>query len=172
MADSSSDPNRNIKVAKEQELRNWTNDKVILANQWIDEESTQIARKLVRGGIYMCELGKNIGNEQGELRPVVVISNNLINTSSGNVNIVPLSKTLKKKFVVKEDGTREFLDIPRMKSHYFLKKSKYSFLMYDSAAMAEVSRAVSKVRISTHLGDISDSDLNKIIARVKWVYDL
>lgn len=161
-----------LKKEKEQALRDWTEDKILLANTWIDEEKTQIGRKLVRGGVYMCELGQNIGNEQGELRPVIVISNDLINTSSGNVNVVPLSKTLKKKAYRDKNGDLKFLDQPRLQSHYFLKKSKYSFLGFDSAAMTEVSRAVSKVRIKTHLGDISEDDLDRIITRVEWVYGI
>lgn len=162
-----------IKKEKEKAIRDWTEDKIAVANKWIDEEKIQMGRKLVRGGVYMCDLGENIGNEQGELRPVIVISNNLINTSSGNVNVVPLSKTLKKKFIRNDKGVIErYLDEPRLQSHYFLKKAKYTFLGFDSAAMAEVSRAVSKVRIKTHLGDLTEGDLNKIIKRVEWVYGI
>ncbi|WP_338782431.1 type II toxin-antitoxin system PemK/MazF family toxin [Metabacillus sp. FJAT-52054] len=166
-----------LKTEKEADIREWTERKIVVSKQWIEEEETQKGRNFIRGGIYMCELGENIGNEQGEVRPVIVISNDLINTTSGNVFIVPLTKNLKKK--VKRDGNRQvirdtngrvvYLDVPKMQSHYFLRKSKYDFLTHDSAAMTEVSRAVSKIRITTHLGTISDSDLEKISTRLEWV---
>jgi mRNA interferase MazF len=159
------------KIDKEKVLRTWTEEKIILSRQWIDDEQNQIKRQLKRGGVYMCELAENIGNEQGELRPVVVISNDIINNSSGNVVVVPLTKNLKKKFVI-EDGKKKFLNQPKHHSHYFLLKSKYQFLQFDSAAMTEVSRPVSKVRIKTHLGDISDGDLRKIVTRIEWVFGI
>ena len=169
-------------IEKEQEdkvknLQQWTTKKIELSEEWIEKEEQQIARNLVRGGIYMCELGENIGSEQGSLRPVVVISNDLINRSSGNIFVVPLTKTLKKKIQIgadkkpvrDKDGKIIFLNEPKMQSHYFLRKQKYTFLQHDSAAMCEVSRAVSKIRISTHLGNIESTDINKIETRLEWV---
>lgn len=163
--------------AKEDKIRTWTEEKVVTSKEWIENEETQIKRNLIRGGVYMCALGENIGSEQGELRPVIVISNDLINTSSGNVYIVPLTKNLKKK--IKKDSNRNvvrdgrgnlvFLDEPKLQSHYFLKKKKYNFLEHDSAAMAEVSRAVSKIRIKTHLGTLDTGDLKRISTRLEWV---
>lgn len=168
------------KAKKKTQIQAWTNDKIVFATDWIDNEGTQTKRNLIRGGIYMCELGENIGNEQGELRPVLVISNDMINTTSGNVYVIPLTKNLKKKpqkdaqrnIMRDEEGNILFLDEPKLKSHYFLKKSKYTFLGFDSAAMTEVSRAVSKIRIKTHLGNISNNDISKISTRLKWVLGL
>ncbi|PUB08192.1 type II toxin-antitoxin system PemK/MazF family toxin [Paenisporosarcina sp. OV554] len=166
-----------LKKEKEKKIRTWTEDKIVISKDWIEDERGQIGRNIIRGGVYMCALGENIGSEQGELRPVIVISNDLINTSSGNVYVVPLTKNLKRKVkkdterqVVRDkDGRIEYLDEPKLQSHYFLKTDKYDFLEYDSAAMAEVSRAVSKIRIKTHLGDLLPGDLKRISTRLEWV---
>lgn len=166
-----------LKEEKEKKIHAWSANKIVISKEWIEDEQGQIARNIIRGGVYMCALGENIGSEQGELRPVIVISNDLINTSSGNVYVVPLTKNLKKKVrkdakkqVVKDENGRVlYLDEPKLQSHYFLKKDKYNFLEYDSAAMAEVSRAVSKIRIKTHLGTLLTGDLQRISTRLEWV---
>lgn len=44
-----------------------------------------------RGEIWQCELGKNIGSEQNESRPVLIIQNDVNNKNSPNTLIVPLT---------------------------------------------------------------------------------
>ena len=117
------------KQAKEQALRDWTEEKVQLSNRWIDEEKKQKQRKLVQRGIYLCNLGENIGSEQNneatERRPVLVMSNNIINPNDPNVLVAPLSKNLETKKVKGKT-------VPRFGSQYFLYKKVYTFLDYDS----------------------------------------
>jgi len=84
------------KEKKEKALNAWNAVKIILAKEFIDDEKTQINRKPVKGSVHLCQLGENIGSEQGEERPVIIVSNDRINSTSPNVVIVPLSKTLKK----------------------------------------------------------------------------
>lgn len=59
--------------------------------------------------------------------------------------------------------------IPRFNSHYFLFKQKYSFLDSDSAVMTEALRSVSKIRLTKRLGEISEEDDKKVLAKLKWV---
>lgn len=53
-------------------------------------------RGTVQGGIYLCELGENVGSEQNSNieadRPVIVISNNLINSTASNIIVAPCQK--------------------------------------------------------------------------------
>lgn len=161
------------KKEKESALRTWIEQKVTLANHWIDDEKKQKGRGIIRGGIYMCELGENIGAEQGEYRPVLVVSNDLINSTSGNVTVIPLTKNLKKK--VKKDKSGKVIEVlnqPQYRSHYFLKINKYNFLEYNSAVLGEETKTVSKVRLGEHKGNIDSDDMDKIMIRVKWVLDL
>ncbi|MDQ0257956.1 mRNA interferase MazF [Evansella vedderi] len=161
------------KAEKESALRSWIETKVNLSNDWIDNEKTQSKRGIIRGGVYMCQLGENIGTEQGEHRPVLVVSNDLINSTSGNVSVIPLTKNLKKKVLRDKEGkVKEVLNKPQYRSHYFLLKRKYTFLEHDSAVLGEETKTVSKVRIGDHKGDISPGDLDKIITRVKWVFGI
>ncbi|WP_340395773.1 type II toxin-antitoxin system PemK/MazF family toxin, partial [Bacillus smithii] len=154
------------KTKKEKALRTWNEEKIQLAKDWIENEGEQKRRKIVQGGIYLCTLGENIGSEQntehGEQRPVIVLSNNMINPTAPNVLIAPLSKQLKTK------QNRKGLTVPKYNSHYFLYKNKYSFLNYDSAVKTEELRSVSKIRLNVLLGQVDDKDFKKILARLKW----
>lgn len=62
--------------------------------------------------------------------------------------------------------------MPRLATHYFLKKEVYPFLAQTSAVKVEELTTVNKVRLKQHIGNINDDDLNKIMNRVKWVFDL
>jgi len=154
---------------KEKALRDWTEEKVQLANTWIDKKTTQRTRKLVQRGVYWCTLGENVGSEQNtnkdEMRPVLVMSNNIINPGDPNVLVTPLSKNLETK-------VRRGQTVPKFGSQYFLYKKKYTFLDYNSAAMTEAIRSVSKVRIGSRLGQIEETDYKRILAKLKWTTGL
>lgn len=159
------EPMDKIKTAKEQALRAWGEDKINLAHRWIDDEKKQSGRNFVRGAIHKAELGENIGTEQGEYRPIIIISNDLINSTSGNVLVLPLTKSLKFKII---DGKK----VPKFRSNYFLFNEKYSFLEHDSAVLIQDARSISKVRIGGFKGILEVDDLKKIISRVKWVFGI
>ncbi|WP_309479441.1 type II toxin-antitoxin system PemK/MazF family toxin [Brevibacillus agri] len=163
------------KDQKERRINEWVPKKVKLAHDYIENEETQKKRGIVRGAVHLCQFGENIGSEQNEERPVIVISNDTINANSGNVLVIPLTKTLKKK--IGRNGkpiyTKDGMPIPRYDSHYFLFKKKYDFLTYDSAVKAEETTSVSKVRLTQHLGTVDDpNDLQRLEVRVKWVFSL
>lgn len=78
------------KVDKKAKLDEWHPKKIALANEWIENEQTQMKRPIIRGAIFTCELGENIGTEQNGERPVLILSNDRINRTSGNVKVAPL----------------------------------------------------------------------------------
>jgi mRNA interferase MazF len=163
-----------LKTKKTTLINTWNPIKENLSHQWIDEEEVQKAKGVVRGAVHYCLLGENIGNEQNEERPVIIVSRDLINSTSGNILVAPLSKTLKKKYkngrLVQTKGGKP---IPKFSSHVFLFKDKYTFLSYDSAVMTEEIKSVSKVRLKDHLGTITDKeDLNRLDVRIKWTFGL
>lgn len=155
------------KTVKESALRAWIEKKIEIAMDWIGNEQTQKDRKLKQGGVYMCMFGENIGAEINtdleEVRPVLVVSNDLINQTADNITIVPLTKHLKYR------RNRNGKKIPMYKSQYFLWKSEYSFLTYDSAVKGEEIKTISKIRISSKMGNINNDDLKKILSRLDWV---
>ena len=152
-------------VEKYKALLEWQMKKIDLSCDWIDNSQTQISRHPIQGAIHQCQLGENIGNEQGEHRPVLIVSNNTMNSTSGNVVIVPLTKSLKTKTV---NGRI----VPRYPTNYFLYTNNYSFLQHDSAVLANEVRSISKVRLGAHLGSIDQDDLEKVLARLKRVIGL
>lgn len=156
-----------LKSEKESALREWNEKKIEIAKEWIDTEKTQRARKLKQGAIYMCTFGQNIGAEINtdleETRPVLVVSNDLINQTADNITIVPLTKHLKYR------KNRKGQKMPMYRSQYFLFKSKYSFLTFDSAVKGEEVKTISKIRVGTKMGNIDDDDLKKVLARLDWV---
>lgn len=155
------------KAAKERALRSWNEKKIEIAKDWIGNEQTQRGRKLKQGAVYMCTFGENIGAEINtdleEVRPVLVVSNDLINQTADNITIVPLTKHLKYR------KNRNGQKIPMYRSQYFLFKSKYSFLTYDSAVKGEEMKTISKIRITSKMGNIDNDDVQKVLARLDWV---
>ncbi|GIP24465.1 MULTISPECIES: type II toxin-antitoxin system PemK/MazF family toxin [Paenibacillus] len=163
------------KALKEQQIMAWMPVKIKMAHHWIENEKKQLNRKMVRGAIHFCHFGENVGCEQNEERPVVIISNNTVNSTSGNVIVVPLTKNLKAKtnFKTKQPVlTRDGKPVPRFQSHYFLFASKYDFLAFDSAAKTEETTSVSKVRLKEHLGNLDEEDINRLETRMKWTLGL
>lgn len=153
-----------LKRAKEEKILAWQSTKLEMAKSWFDQEKTQMQRRMARGAIHFCNFGENIGCEQNDERPVVVVSNNMVNSTSGNVLVVPLTKNLK----IRTNRTKTDKPIPRFQSHYFLFKSKYDFLAFDSAAKTEEMTSVSKIRLKEHLGNLDEEDMKRIETRLKW----
>ncbi len=158
------------KIKKEADLNEWYPKKTEMAKRFIEEEQKQKKRNMVKGAIHLCQLGQNLGSEQSEERPVIIVSNDRINSSSTNIKVIPLTKTLKTKTIINRKKVEQV--VPRVGTHYFLKKGKYPFLDFDSAAMAEGVTTVSKIRIGKHLGNLTSDDLQKVLSRLKWVFDL
>lgn len=52
-------------------------------------------RVIKRGDIYLCHLPKENGSVQANLRPVIVIQNNIGNRFSSTLIVIPLSKRYK-----------------------------------------------------------------------------
>jgi mRNA interferase MazF len=155
------------KSGKKWKLKQWHQKKEDLSIKWIENETIERGRKLKQGAIYLCVLGENIGSEintdDGELRPVLVVSNDTINNTADNVTVVPLSKQL--RYFLNRRGEKR----PKYKSHYFLFKENYPFLHYDSAVRCEEVRTVSKIRIDRKLGNVSTPVLKQILKCLDWV---
>ena len=66
--------------------------------QWIDEtvrldaiSAHSSKRKVFRGQVYWCHFGINIGSEQSEKRPCVIVQNDKGNLSSPNTIVAPIT---------------------------------------------------------------------------------
>lgn len=124
------------------------------------EKGTPYIISAKRGGIFDCELGYgNIGGEKNKTRPVLVLSNNILNNGH-TVVVVPLST----KF------DQDLRGLPKYKNHYLLKKRKYPFLDRDSVAKFEDIRSVDVVRLRQLRGNIDVTDMKRMIKNIRFIF--
>lgn len=144
---------------KYEALYRWSFHKMKLQEKF--ERNHQGKVNYPRGAIYACYMGINIGHEKSRLeaRPCLIVSSDIINKSSSNVIVVPLSKEIKH-----EKGSSTKLAYPW---HYILYKSKYKKLAYNSVVQCEDIRCVSKSRMGKFITKINPDDMNEIKKRLK-----
>lgn len=104
-----------------------------------------------RGDLYIADLGNPEGSEQGGVRPVVILQNDVGNLHSPTITIAPLtSKTEKKK---------------HQPTHYYIRKAKG--LDRPSTVLAEHIDTIDKKRILRYLGKVSKGQMRGIDEAVK-----
>ena len=104
-----------------------------------------------RGDIYLANLGKPEGSQQGGVRPVVLLQNVIGNYYSPTLTLAPLtSKTEKKK---------------RQPTHYYIRKAKG--LDRPSTVLAEQLGTFDKKCIIRYLGRVSKGQMRGIDDAVK-----
>ena len=89
-----------------------------------------------RGDIYYAHLNPVVGSEQGETRPCLVVQNDIGNTHSPTVVIVPLTSS-KKAF---------------LPTH--VRISRIGGLIADSIALTEQVRTIDRQRLDGYIGKI------------------
>ncbi|SFC70801.1 type II toxin-antitoxin system PemK/MazF family toxin [Butyrivibrio sp. YAB3001] len=103
-----------------------------------------------RGDIYMADLGERIGSEQGGVRPVIVLQNDVGNFFSPNITIVPVTSKDKK---------------PDQPTHYELVNVRG--LDLRSTALGECVETISKQRVIRYLGRLKKKELKGVEEAVK-----
>lgn len=102
--------------------------------------------KLKRGQIYYADLSPVVGSEQGGLRPVVIIQNDIGNTYAPTTIIAAITSIQTKKKLPTH------VDIPLLK---------------DSVVLLEQLRTIDKRRLKQHIADVDDFTLKQINKAVK-----
>ena len=92
--------------------------------------------------IYYCDLGKNLGREQGGIRPCIILQNNMGNKYSPTTIIAPFTTATKRP----------------LPTHIPLKLHGR-----DTCILMEQIRVIDKSRIGNFYGKIDDVDLQKKI---------
>ena len=100
-------------------------------------------KEVKRGQIYLADLNPVMGSEQGGVRPVIVIQNDLGNKYSPTV-IVAAITTRKKK---------------PLPTHALILANE---LPRDSYALLEQIRTIDKSRLISYMGKVSDKELDAI----------
>lgn len=94
--------------------------------------------------IYYADLSKNtVNSEQGGIRPVIVIQNDIGNKYSPTLIVLPITSEIKKE---------------NMPTHCILHKSIKNGLKVDSMVLAEQIRVIDKSRILDYIGHLDNAN--------------
>ncbi len=105
-----------------------------------------------RYDIVQADLSGTVGSEQGGVRPVLIIQNDIGNLHSPTTIVMPFS-------------TRVFKN-PNQPTHTLIKKSADTGLKIDSVLLGEQMRVISNQRIKRKIGVVTDEKERKEIRRV------
>ena len=99
-----------------------------------------------RGDIYYADLSPVVGSEQGGVRPVLVVQNDVRNKYSPTVIIAAITSQLSKA---------------KLPTHIELNKDKYN-LLKDSVVLLEQIRTLDKRRLKEKVCTIDDKTMQKV----------
>lgn len=102
--------------------------------------------KIKRGDIYYADLSPVIGSEQGGLRPVLIVQNNIGNRFSPTVIIAAITSKISK---------------PKMQTHVAIAKSKDG-LERDSVILLEQIRTIDKHRLQRKITHLDNFSMDKV----------
>jgi mRNA interferase MazF len=111
----------------------------------------------LRGHIYIADLEPVRGSEQGRTRPVVILSNDVINANSPVVIIAPLTSATNISSFYRTDV---FVATPE------------AGLSVDSVVLLSQIRTIAKTRIIKELGALSPDTLSLIADAARFAIDL
>lgn len=95
-----------------------------------------------RYDIVQADLSGTVGSEQGGIRPVLIIQNDIGNSYSPTTIVMPFS-------------TKTFKN-PNQPTHTLIKKSADTGLKMDSVLLGEQMRVISNQRIKKKIGTVTD----------------
>lgn len=108
--------------------------------------------EIKRYDIVQADLSGTIGSEQGGIRPVLIIQNDVGNLHSTTTIVMPLS-------------TKTFKNL-NQPTHTLIKKSADTGLKMDSILLGEQMRVISVKRIKKKIGCVTNENELKEIRRV------
>lgn len=104
-----------------------------------------------RGQLYIADLEPCFGSEQGGIRPVLVIQNDVGNYYSPTTIVAALTTRITRK--------------PLFPTHFLIRSR--SGLHKDSIVMLEQIRTIDKNRLITRAGDLSNAEMEVIDKKLK-----
>ena len=102
--------------------------------------------RVKRGEIYLADLNPVVGSEQGRIRPVLIVQNDIGNTYSPTTVILPLTSRIHKK--------------ESLSTHVILED--VVGLNKPSVSMAEQIRTIDKRRVQRYIGRITPKQMAAI----------
>lgn len=112
-----------------------------------------------KGDIILANLGQGVGHEQGGIRPVLVVQNEIANNNSNTVTIVPFTDTEHKK--------------TKLPTHLSIKPTSKNRLLKNSTALCESISTINKTRIlKDTYGRLNEATMKEIDKRIKIHLDM
>ena len=102
--------------------------------------------EIKRGELYYADLSPVVGSEQGGLRPVLVVQNDIGNKYSPTVIVAAITSRLSKA---------------KLPTHIFLSAYTYG-LEKDSVILLEQIRTLDKSRLRHKIGDLGESEMKQV----------
>lgn len=99
-----------------------------------------------RGDIFYADLSPVVGSEQGGVRPVIIIQNDIGNKYSPTVIISAITSQINKA---------------KLPTHVEISSEEYG-LNKDSVVLLEQIRTLDKRRLKEKIGHMSDKDMEKV----------
>lgn len=104
-----------------------------------------------RGEIYYADLSPVVGSEQGGVRPVIIIQNDMGNKHSPTVIISAITSQI---------------DKAKLPTHVEISSEEYG-LNKDSVVLLEQIRTLDKRRLKEKIGQMTDKDMIKVDKALK-----
>ncbi len=105
--------------------------------------------KIKSGDIFLARLNPVVGSEQSGNRPVIVIQNDIGNTYSPTVVVIPITSNINKN---------------NLPTHVNLSNTK---LAKESIALVEQIRTIDKSRLVSKISHIGKEDLKRVKEAIK-----
>jgi len=100
-----------------------------------------------RGDIYYADLSPVVGSEQGGVRPVLIVQNDVGNKYSPTVIASAITSQLNKT---------------KLPTHIPLTHAEYFGLAKDSVVLAEQIRTIDKKRLKEKIGHLDESLMKRV----------
>ena len=100
-----------------------------------------------RGDIYYADLSPVVGSEQGGVRPVLIVQNDVGNKYSPTVIATAITSQLNKA---------------KLPTHIPLGSAEYFGLAKDSIVLAEQVRTIDKKRLKEKIGHLDDDLMRRV----------
>ncbi len=99
-----------------------------------------------RGELYYADLSPVVGSEQGGVRPVLIVQNDVGNKYSPTIIAAAVTSKINKA---------------KLPTHIELPKSSYG-LMKDSVILLEQIRTLDKRRLKERIGELNENTMHKV----------
>ncbi len=100
-----------------------------------------------RGELYYANLSPVVGSEQGGLRPVLVVQNDVGNKYSPTVIVAAITSKLSKA---------------KLPTHIEISGTTYTGLTKDSVILLEQLRTIDKMRLQQRIGVLDNNTMSKV----------